>query len=74
MSQVMQESGCHGQQAFVAVPVGLVFFIENLGDAPSNLVSSQTMRKTAVLPTVEGIAGSTQLFDAAQPLKFFGID
>ena len=58
----------------MTIPVGLVFFIENLSDAPGNLVSSQTMRKTAVLPAVEGIAGSTQLFDAAQPLKFFGID
>ena len=70
----MKESSCHSQQAFVAVPVGLVFFIENLGDAPGNLISSQTMRKTAVLPAVESIAGGAQLFDAAQPLKFFGID
>ena len=74
MSQVMQKSSRHGQQTFVTVPDLAVFFIENLGDTSGNLISSQTMRKTAVLPAVEGIAGSTQLFDAAQPLKFFGID
>ena len=70
----MQKRGCHSQQAIVIIPDIAEFFIENLGDAPGNLIGSQTMRKTAVLPAVKSIARSAQLFDATQPLKFFGID
>ena len=65
MSNVMQEGCHHGQKRFARVPFVGVAVLEFLGDLSSNLIGSQTVRKAAMLTTMESIGSSSQLLDAA---------
>lgn len=74
MPHIVEEGSDHGQQGLLRRPEMGVTLFKLAGNPSGNLVGPQAVGKATMLAPVKGIGGGTELFDSAEPLKFFGVD
>lgn len=74
VANVVEESSYQSQEAVFCFPKVWVNGVKALYHTVGDVINPQAMGESAVLATMEGVAGRSQLLDATEPLELGGVD